>query len=215
MATLYLVRHGETTFNAEGRIQGHLDAPLSELGLRQARMIARRLEGETFSAVYSSDLVRARVTAEIIANTHGIPVHTTPLLREAYLGVVQGLTRAEVEERFPAGLNLWRTDPSLRPPEAETLGQVVQRCAEFLNTTLAGYDEEERVLVVGHGGSVRGVIIAALGLPIEAFRVFHFSNASLTILNTGRSCGLWLLNDTCHLNKLRTDEEEVSDLGRP
>lgn len=215
MATLYLVRHGETTFNAEGRIQGHLDAPLSDLGLRQAEMIARRLAGETFSAVYSSDLGRARVTAETIAKPHGLLVNTTPLLREANLGVVQGLTRAEVEERFPARLSVWRKDPSLRPPEAETLGQVVQRCAEFLDTTLPGHGEDEKLLVVGHGGSVRGVIISALGLPVESFHMCHFSNASLTILDTGQHRGLWLLNDTCHLDKLRTDEEEVADVGRP
>ncbi len=181
---------------------------MSALGLRQAEAIARRLSTERFDAVYSSDLGRASVTAEIVAKPHGLPVRTTQLLREANLGVIQGLTRAEVEEQFPEGLHVWRQEPTKqRPPGGETLEQVAERCAEFLSTTLPRHGHSEKLLVVGHGGSVRGVIISALGLPISTYRVFHFSNASLSILDTGEHPGLWLLNDTCHLLSIKTDEE--------
>jgi len=208
VATLYLVRHGETTFNAEGRIQGHLDAPLTELGLRQAEAISRRLKSDTFAAVYSSDLGRASVTAEIIARPHGLPVNATPLLREVSLGVIEGLTRAEVAEKYPAGLHVWRQEPTKqRPPGGETLEQVARRCAEFLECTLPHHAASDRLLLVCHGGSMRGVIISALGLPVAAYRMLHFSNASLTILGTGERAGLWLLNDTCHLRSMTTDEE--------
>lgn len=214
MPTLYLIRHGETTYNAEGRIQGHLDSPLSELGIRQAEAVARRLASEHFDAAYSSDLGRASVTAEIIARSHGLQITKTPLLREANLGVIQGLTRADVEARFPEELHPWRRDPAnKRPPGGETLDNVAQRCGEFLDTTLPLHGEKDRLLVVGHGGSVRGIVISALGLPTAAYRVFHFSNASLTILETGDRPGLWLLNDTCHLNSLRTDEEEIDKVA--
>lgn len=208
--TLYLVRHGETTYNAEGRIQGHSDAPLSSLGLRQAEAIACRLSRESFAAIFSSDLGRARATAEIIAADRELPVRTTPLLRESNLGVLQGLTRAEVDERYPREHYEWRRDNTpLRPPGAESWDDVVERCRRFLGELARERENAERVLVVGHGGSLRGLIIAALELPISAYTKLHFSNASLSILETGEKPGLWLLNDTCHLSAMRTDEEEV------
>ena len=214
MITLYLVRHGETTFNAEGRIQGHLDAPLSELGICQAEAIAKRLASETFSKIYSSDLARAKVTAEIIATHHDLPVNTTPLLRESNLGIVQGLTRAEIEEQFPEKLNEWRhQSATMRPPGAETKEQVVQRCILFLGIVIQQHSDGEKILVVGHGGSVRGIIVSALRLPIEAYGMMHYSNGSLTILDIGEKPALWLMNDTCHLDSLRTDEEKVDEIA--
>jgi len=212
MALLYLVRHCETTFNAEGRIQGHLDAPLTRLGVRQAKMIARRLSGETFAAVYSSDLARARTTAEIIAAPHELPVWTTPLLREANLGVVQGLTREEVAERFPEALHIWRREPaSRRPPGAESLEEVVARCAEFLEIIAREHGSDENILIAGHGGSLRGLVIALLGLPVSAYRLLHFYNASLSILETGSNPGIRLLNDTCHLGSISGEEDGAED----
>lgn len=214
MATIYLIRHGETTSNAEERVQGHTDSSLSELGVRQAEAVAHRLAGERIDAVYSSDLGRAQATAEAIASRHGLPVQTTPLLREACLGVLQGLTRAEIEERFPADKHSWRRNPlTERPPGAETLEQVIQRCERFLIETVSKHAQDARLAVVGHGGSVRGLIVAALGLPVDAYRRLHFSNASLTIVETGSRPGLWLSNDTCHLESLRTDEEEIDSLA--
>jgi len=211
---IYLVRHGETTYNAEGRIQGHSDAPLSEVGMRQSRAVAGRLAGERFSAVYSSDLGRARATAEIVSEGRELAVEQTSLLREANLGVLQGLTRTEMDERYPIDLHEWRRNPrTMRPPGAETHEQVIERCRLFLTQTAARHKDGQTLLVVGHGGSLRGLVIAALGLPVETYRRLHFSNAGLSILEVGESPALWLLNDTCHLDSLRTDEEEVDSVA--
>lgn len=214
MITLYLVRHGETTYNAEGRIQGHEDAPLSALGRKQAEAIAKRLSGEKFTAVYSSDLGRARVTAEIIAAPHNLAVKTTPLIRESNLGVLQGMTRAEVEERYPAELHEWRRNPlTMRPPGAETREEVIARCVEFLQMVSEAHEDGDQILAVGHGGSLRGLIVASCGLPAEFYRMIHLSNTSLSIVEIGESSALWLLNDTCHLNSLVTYEEDVDNVA--
>lgn len=215
MITLYLVRHGETTYNAEGRIQGHTDAPLSALGVKQAEAVAGRLSKETFTAIYSSDLGRASSTADIIAANHNLPVNTTPLIRESNLGVLQGLTRAEVEERYPTNLHEWRRNPlTMRPPGAETQEDVITRCADFLLNISNTHKDGDKILVVGHGGSLRGIIVAALGLSSAFYRMMHCSNTSLSILEIGESASLWLLNDTCHLNSLATLEEDADNVER-
>ena len=208
MITLYLIRHGETTYNLEGRIQGHLDAPLTELGNKQAKMIGNRLAGEKITAIYSSDLNRARMTAYTIAQHHNLPVIETPLIRESNLGILQGLTRAEIDIKYPADEHEWRRNPqTMRPPGAESREDVVQRCREFLKQLEHDHEDGARLVLIGHGGSLRGLIIAGLGLPISAYRMMHFSNASLSIIDMGDA--IWLLNDTCHLDSLSTIEEEV------
>ena len=210
MITLYLVRHGESVYNAEGRIQGHQDAGLSELGFRQAELIARRLASERFDAVYSSDLVRASATAEAIASRHNLPVHLTPLLRESKLGVVEGLTNAEIEERYPETIHHWRRRPlTARPPGAESIEDVIGRARRFLDETLPGHSHGSRLLVVGHGGSVRGVIIAGLDLPTDLYRQLYLSHASLSIIELGDDPRIRLLNDTCHLDSVGTEGEEI------
>lgn len=193
-------------FNAEGRIQGHQDVPLSELGVRQAGAIARRLANVRLDAVYSSDLVRASRTAEIIAVSHGLPVQTTPLLRESSLGIIEGLTRAEIEERYSTSEWIWNP-LTARPPGAETIEQVIDRARQFLDETLPKHPGGSNVLIVGHGGSVRGVIVAAVGFDAGMYRAMHFSNASLSLIETGERPGILFLNDTCHLDSMKTEEE--------
>lgn len=214
MITLYLVRHGETEYNLEGRIQGHLDTPLSDLGKKQAKCVSSRLADEKFDAIYSSDLGRAHTTAEILAAHHNLTIKTTPLIRESNLGILQGLTRAEIEVKYPESEYEWRRNPlTMRPPGAETREDVVARCVEFLNNIEQNHNDGEKLLVVGHGGSLRGLVIAALHLPIPSYRMMHFSNASLSIVAIGEQPAIWMLNDTCHLKSLRTSEEEVDTIA--
>ena len=211
---LYLVRHGETTYNADGRVQGHQDPPLTDIGIRQAEAIAERLARERFTAVYSSDLQRASETAKLIAAPHGLAVRETPLLRESRLGVVEGLTRREIEERYPTADHEWRANPlTMRPPGAETIEQVIERCRTFLQQILSDHEDSGLILIVAHGGSARGLVIAALDLPVQTYRQMHFANASLSILDAGDRPALWLLNDTCHLDAIRTDEEEIDSIA--
>ncbi len=201
MITLYLVRHGETVANTERRIKGHSDSPLSELGVKQVEAVADRLAGESFSAIYSSDLGRARATAEIIASRHDLPIRTTDLLREAYLGLAQDLTSDEFAEQYPEEYRRWREDPvANRPPQAERLESVIERCGAFLRQVRDTHDDGEQIVAAVHTGSVRGLICAACDLPVSCHPKIRSDNAALSILELGDRPGIRLLNDTCHLD---------------
>ena len=213
MITLYIVRHGETMHNLENRIQGHTDSPLTLLGIRQAEAAASRLASEKFDAIYSSDLGRAKATAEIIASYHKLPVRTTELLREANLGVSQGLTRDEFAQRYPEAYRLWREDSvKNRPPGAETLEQVIERCGKFIEQVAIDHVDGENIVVIGHGGSVRGLVCAAFDLPVRFYRSIYTSNTGLTIIELGKPTRLRVLNDSCHLDRIAT-EADVDNEG--
>jgi broad specificity phosphatase PhoE len=146
MTTILLARHGETEWNRIGRYQGWADPPLNETGRAQARTLADQLRSTPFDAVYSSDLRRARETAEIVAAPHGVPVIAEPGLREVNVGEWSGLTQAEVERRFPGG----------ERPGGETREQHARR-------VLAAAEQIARahpggcILLVSHGGTMRAL----------------------------------------------------------
>ncbi len=200
MTEFYVVRHGETSWNAEARIQGHTDVPLTEKGIDQARRAGRKLADESFDVVYASDLARAFVTGEEIAAPHGLKVVPTPLLREANLGEWQGMTLKEVAERYPEQHAEYVKDSiGHRPPGAERLEEVIERCREFIAMAVERHPEE-RLAVAAHGGSVRGLLAAALGLGPELYRRIRMDNGSITVFDVvGDRATLRLLNDTCHL----------------
>jgi broad specificity phosphatase PhoE len=200
MTQFTIVRHGETSWNAEARIQGHTDVPLTEKGIQQARMAGARLKNERFDAVYASDLKRAYVTGEEIASVHGLDVIPTPLLREANLGEWQGMTLRDVEERFPEQYVEYRRDSiGHRPPGAEKLEEVIARCREFIDMAVKEYPDG-KIAVAAHGGSVRGLVAAAFGVGPELYRRIRMDNGSITVfeIRDGEPY-LKLLNDTCHL----------------
>ncbi len=150
-AQLLVVRHGQSTWNAEGRWQGTENPPLSTLGVRQARHAAQHVG--TFDAVVSSDLERAFVTATIIADELGIgPVQTDPDLRERHAGEYQGLTRPEIEHRFPGFLA-----EGLRPPGWEEDDHVLERAAGALARVALSVGPGGTALVVTHGGVIRSL----------------------------------------------------------
>jgi broad specificity phosphatase PhoE len=149
VTTLLLVRHGETDWNAEGRLQGHTDTPLNELGRRQALTLADELAGDGIEAVYSSDLARARETAEIVAGRLGLPVVLDPDLREKDWGTWEGLTGAERERVELAG---------------ETTEAHRERTLRALRSIATGHPGG-RVLVVTHGGSMRRIEEVVHGEP--------------------------------------------------
>ena len=203
MITLYIVRHGQTVDNVENRIQGHSDSPLTELGVRQAEAVAARLAGERFAAIYSSDLGRAVRTAEIIASKHALLVRTTPLLRELNLGVAQGMTVDEFAERYPDECWLWRTDSYRnRPPGAERIEGVIERCAAFIAMIKGEHEDGDKLAVVAHGGSQRGLVCAAFELSARFCVSMSVSNASLSMIDVGERAYLRLYNDTCHLHAI-------------
>jgi broad specificity phosphatase PhoE len=146
VATILLARHGETDWNREGRWQGWADPPLNETGRGQARTLAEQLRETPFDAVYASDLKRAHETAVILAEPHGVPVVADPALREIDIGSWSGLTRAEIDERFPNGE---RPDGETREQHAERVLAAVERIARA--------NLGRRILIVAHGGVVRAL----------------------------------------------------------
>jgi broad specificity phosphatase PhoE len=146
MTTILLARHGETDWNREGRWQGWADPPLNETGRDQARRLAEELRATPFDAAYSSDLRRASETAEIVAAPHHMLVVLDRDLREIDIGAWSGLTRAEIIERFPDG----------RRPDGETHEQQAKRVRAAV-LRIGREHPGGRVLVVGHGGTIRSI----------------------------------------------------------
>jgi HAD superfamily hydrolase (TIGR01509 family) len=179
---LYLVRHGETVWNIESRFQGWADRPLSELGVRQARELARRLSAVKFDAAYSSDLRRAADTAKILLEDRGIPVQQMRDLREMHLGELDGLTEAEVLERYPAVIKAWRTDPAdVVMPGGESLSQVQERAWRGL---MKVWKENPggTVLLVSHHTVNKAILSRVLEMPPAATRRLRQPPCSLSII---------------------------------
>ncbi|MBN1438826.1 MAG: alpha-ribazole phosphatase [Anaerolineales bacterium] len=180
--TVFLVRHGRTAWNREGRFQGWSDAPLDDEGLEQAKFLGRRLAGRPLDAVYSSDLIRAAATARIIAGRRGCPLRADPRLRELSFGDWEGKTFAEIAESHPDQFRAWRRDPTANaPPGGETLAQLAARTGSVWGD-LRALQSPRHVAVVAHGGSLQMLICIALDLPPERYRQFPLRPGSLSEL---------------------------------
>jgi broad specificity phosphatase PhoE len=186
-------------------MQGQSDIGLAPEGIQQARLVAGRLAHVAVDAVWSSDLARARDTAEQIAAPHHLCVHVTPLLRECGFGAWEGLTEAEIIGRGQADvLRAYRADPvQVRPPGGERLEEVWDRLIAVLHRLRSEYPSGN-VVVVGHGGSMRAILCHALGTTVECFRRIWLDNASLSIVEyEGDRVWVKLMNDTCHLGSVQ------------
>ncbi|HZD39770.1 MAG TPA: histidine phosphatase family protein [Terriglobales bacterium] len=195
-----IVRHGETLWNIKGIRQGHLDSPLTESGMVQARALGERLSREEFTALYSSDLGRAVKTAERIAALTGHEIVTDGRLRERHLGIFQGLSADEMKEKYPEEYRLNRTlSPDYVIPGGESIVQQVARNIAYLNE-ISEKHRGETIVVVSHGGVLSGLFRHTFSIPFAAPRRFEFVNAGLnTFLYEG---GVWFLQtwgDVSHL----------------
>lgn len=161
MTTLILVRHGETDWNAERRWQGHSDPKLNDAGREQARRLAGELA--RVDALYSSDLARARETAEIVARTIGVEVRFDERLRERGFGAWEGLTMEEIESSFPDDQRRWLAGTGPGARDAEPFEAFAERVGSFVDEIGQRHAGEE-VLVVAHGGTIRVVHALAAGL---------------------------------------------------
>jgi broad specificity phosphatase PhoE len=168
VTTILLARHGESDWNRSQQWQGFADRPLTDLGRQQAAELAERLAETELDAVHSSDLQRARETAETVARTKGLTVETTPDLREVDVGSWEGLTRAEAEARFPERYGLWLHGRE-GWEDGETYEAMSERVVRAIRRIVKAHDGE-RVLVVAHGGSIRAVHAAALGIDVHTYR---------------------------------------------
>ena len=154
-----MARHGETDWNRESRFQGHADTPLNEAGREQARALAERLADDGIAAVYSSPLRRAHETAAIVAAALGLEVESVDGLREVDVGSWSGLTRTEVEARFPEGFRRW-LELDHGWDDGESYEELGRRVLAALRR-LAARHRGERILVVSHGGPMRAAMAAA------------------------------------------------------
>jgi probable phosphoglycerate mutase len=205
-AVLVVIRHGETRWNLEGRIQGHLDSGLTELGLRQAEAIAASFAGERLDGIYSSDLPRALRTAEAVAAATGAPLRPDARLRERHHGVFQGSTLAEVARRFPEDHAAYRARRELDRtiPGGESLRQRHDRAVAFLEE-IARKEAGRRVAAITHGGILDSIFRHIVGLDLSAPRRFALVNAARNVLRFRD--GAWTLavwGDGRHLAGLRS-----------
>ncbi|GAA3986921.1 histidine phosphatase family protein [Comamonas faecalis] len=201
------VRHGETAWNVDTRIQGHLDIALNATGQWQARRLAQALRSEDIAAIYSSDLARARETAQAVATLSGAPLLADPGLRERSFGDFEGRTFAQIERERPEDARRWRQrDPGFVPAGGESLLMLQERIAQTVATLAARHDGEQ-ILLVAHGGVMDMLYRLATHLHLQAPRTWQLTNAAINrLLWTGESLALVGWADTRHLDGASRDE---------
>ncbi|MEZ5607726.1 MAG: histidine phosphatase family protein [Burkholderiaceae bacterium] len=208
---LLLVRHGETAWNADGRLQGHLDIPLNEVGRTQARRLAAALaqEREPIDLICSSDLARALQTAQAAAETTGAPLMAVPALRERRFGAFEGRTFAAIAAELPQEAERWRRrDPHWAPPGGgESLLQFKERITQAV-CALATQNMGKHVAVFTHGGVLDVLYRAATGLGLQDARTWELGNAAINRLLWTPDSGLTLVGwaDRLHLEDDTRDE---------
>lgn len=206
------IRHGETAWNVDTRLQGHLDIPLNEVGLRQAQHLARALAGrDAIDAIYASDLSRARDTAQAIAQAFGHTVTTHAGLRERHFGAFQGRTFAEIETELPDHAWHWRkrTPEWVPPGGGESLLMLNERIVRTVNELAARHCGQQMVLMA-HGGVMDILYRAATRLELQAPRTWQLTNTAVNrLLWTPQGLSLVGWGDTTHLAALGKDETSV------
>jgi probable phosphoglycerate mutase len=186
---LCLVRHGETAWNAQRRIQGHIDVALNAKGIEQARRAAEGLKDETFAAIYSSDLKRARDTAHTLAQALRLPVRLRPELRERHYGMFEALTYDEARRRHPEAYGRFEArDPDFDFSGGESLKAFAQRVTDCLEALVRQHGGR-RILAVTHGGVLDIVFRHATGRALTAPRDFDIPNAACNWLEY--AAGVW------------------------
>lgn len=206
---LILVRHGESEWNAIGRLQGQANPPLSKLGRRQAAHMAARLVDEGVDAIVASDLERAYETADALAGSVGLEVARREDLREVDVGSWTGTTREEVERENPQAWTRWRIEGIEGWEDGETYAEAMVRVGGAISELASAYPEQT-VVAVTHGGCIRLATCHLLGMPAAEFgRIMSIGNASITEFlvepdGTGR---LVRLNDTAHVAEVTTADD--------
>ncbi len=215
MIDLLLIRHGETAWNRERRMQGHIDIPLSEAGLRQAQALGRALASERPLAIYSSDLGRARATAQPAADAHNLPVILRASLRERCYGAFEGLLYDEISQRYPQAFAAWRArELHARFPsgerDAETQQEFHDRAVAAV-TDIVSTHPAGKLVVVTHGGVLDCLYREASGMRIEAERNFGIVNAAINRLQwDGHRFHIVQWSDASHLEAAGLDEIDRS-----
>ena len=209
------IRHGETAWNVDTRIQGQLDIGLNDVGRWQAQRLGQALADEELSAVYSSDLSRAFDTAQAVADGAGLSVQVDAGLRERDFGVFQGQTFKEIALRWPEQSERWRKrDPAFGPEGGETLQVFYQRCVATAER-LAAAHPGQTIALVAHGGVMDCLYRAATRLDLQAPRSWLVTNAAVNrLLYSGEGYALIGWADSSHLDADAPPHDETSDGAR-
>lgn len=182
----YLVRHGQTLWNQQQKIQGQLDSPLTAAALLQTKQLAAELADQKFSAIFSSDLGRARQTAQIFQLQHQINLYTTALLRERYLGILQGKNPHYLTEKLKQLLatidQVAEAESLLAQENIEQVAAVVSRLLTFFRQTALAYPGQ-KVLVVSHSGVIRQLLFHLACLPAKSPQEINIRNLGYAIID--------------------------------
>ncbi|RBA23152.1 histidine phosphatase family protein [Herminiimonas fonticola] len=211
MTEILLIRHGETDWNVEKRLQGHTDIDLNREGVRQAAALGRVLLNEPLDAIFSSDLKRAFGTAQGIAIPRGMNIQLDTGLRERCFGAFEGLNHPEINERFPDDYAAWkRRDIDARYPQgefrAETLREFSNRAVDAITTLAGAY---RKVAIVTHGGVLDSVYRRAKNMGYEHPRDFDVLNASINRVTwDGSNFQILKWADVSHLSRAALDESD-------
>lgn len=199
MTEIYLIRHGQTTWNTEHRFQGHTDIELDETGIAQAKRLNERLSEVQFDAIYSSDLIRANKTAKIVAQNRDLPVGILKEVKEIKFGEWEGKKYSEVMGGN-SDFKKWHDDPSLMMvPGGERANEVLKRVQLALRRVIQNHPDE-RVAIFSHGGPIRYMLISCLKMPIEMCWKIDIGNTSISVIRwENNNFHLHCINDCAHL----------------
>lgn len=192
---VYLIRHGETE-DADGRrYKGHIDVPLSEMGIVQIKRLSKYISRDTvLTAVYTSDLSRAVTSAEIVAEPHGIKPVSVKGIKERNFGVWEGMSFDEIREIWPEAFNAWAENPlEFSPMEGESTGEVRERAVKAFNEIVARHNGST-IAIMAHGGINRVLICELLGIPLENIFRIEQDFAALNVIE------LWDYPVVKHMN---------------
>lgn len=204
MIRLFLIRHGETAWNVLGKYQGQSDVALSENGIEQAERLAANFPADTLDRVYTSDLIRAAETAQMVAGRFGIPVKKCRDFREIDFGDWEGRTYKEIASRWPEAMaNFFRHPDILKIPNGETFQELQIRAMKALTHILSDKENEEKnVAVFAHGAIIRTMLAGVLGMPLANLWRIRQSNTAVNSIRCDDGFPMIeLLNSTCHLER--------------
>ncbi len=206
---ILLIRHGQTDWNLNGRWQGQLDVPLNDEGKAQAEALAAFLRDTALTALHSSDLSRARATAQAIANQTGLTLHLDARWREMNLGVFQGLTLPEIQAKYPEAAQAMYDDYlGFVFPDGESRRLMQQRVHQAFTELESAYPSGSTVAVVSHGGAIK-VLLMKLFPNDHNMRQIHIHNTSITTL-TQNATG-WHLTEAAAVRHLQRDIPTEAD----
>lgn len=199
---LYLIRHGQTDWNIQGKIQGSHDIPLNDTGRSQAARLAKGMDSRPVTKIFSSTLARAVETARMVGDRQKVDIYLVPGLIEVEFGKWEGMTWAEIKEEYPAEYERWSVNPvDVAPPGGETQMEAMKRVAEAMETVMGMTNGREDIAVVSHGATMAYIVAYLMRNHPEESEII-VDNASITTVNYNPLTEDYMMlevNDTGHL----------------